>query len=128
MPKSKRSSIVVRGPCIDVMPTTREELAEWFDEGVRHGADFMVIAVDTFDVEDTGDYPVYVYGARDVAAARAHELEHKPMSRVMEIYDLRGDKEAQLAADRTWAVPRPSPGETTRSVEDFLRRISKGDA
>lgn len=100
--------------------TTRETLGGWFDEGVRDGADFMIIATDTFSWED---FPVYVRGSRDLASQRAQELENAPMSQVMEVYDLRGDKEAQLATERTWAVPKPEPGPHARSVEESLHAL-----
>jgi hypothetical protein len=104
--------------------TTREELAEWFDEGVRQGAAFMIVAADTFSYEN---YPVYVHAGGDKTVHElAQEFEHKPMSRVMEVYALDGDKEAQIAANETWAIPRPEPGESTRSVEESIRLLETG--
>lgn len=103
--------------------TTREELSEWFDEGVRQGAAFMIVAADTFSYEN---YPVYVHAGGDKTVHElAHEIEHKPMSRVMEVYSLDGDKAAQIAADATWAIVRPEPGESTLSAEKTWRYLLK---
>lgn len=80
----------------------------------------MIVVTDTFNWED---YPVYVRGSKDLAAQRAHELEHTPMSKVMEVYDLNGDKAAQMAEERTWAVPRPSPAPSTLLAEALLEQF-----
>lgn len=102
--------------------TTREVLAKWFDAGVRDAADFMIVVTDTFSYDD---FPVYVRGSRKLAAQRAHELEHAPLCKVMEVYDLRGDRGAQLAEARAWAVPQPEPGPHTRFVEEMIRRLTE---
>lgn len=108
------------------MTTTRELLTQWFDAGVRDKAAFMIVATDTFCHED---YPLYVHaGGEKSVVDVALEVEHRIMSRVMEVYDLNGDRDAQITAERAWAIPRPEPGESTRLVEEVLRLISKGRA
>lgn len=106
--------------------TTPEQIAEWFDVGLAKQADFMIVATDTFSHED---YPVYVTrGVGDPVEKQAHDIEHAPFGKVMEVYDLRGDKQKQIAAWSAWAIQRPTPGASTRLVEDFLRMFAKGDA
>lgn len=77
--------------------TTRQEIASWYDEGVSQGATHMAVFCDTFDNDD---YPVYVRPGED-----PHEVvdrtEGQPMTRLMEVYWLGGDKVSQLSASRT---------------------------
>lgn len=92
------------------------QLAIWFDEGVKQGADYMIIVTDKFD---WCDFPVYVTNGeeKDVhVVAQEHESD-AAMTKVMEIYDLHGDKKAQLEAERTWAVERPPPSPSTLAAE-----------
>jgi len=83
------------------MGTTKDELREWFDRGVREGKAYMVVVCDTFDWED---YPIY---ARDAEEARKVHREHNGvnMQRVMEVYDLKMDREAQMAEHRANHLP-----------------------
>lgn len=78
------------------MPTTQEDIRTWFKDGVKRKATHMVVACDTFDYSD---YPVFVTTADDVAtvASAAHAAN---MQKVMEVYDLNMDMEAQLAEHR----------------------------
>ncbi len=80
------------------MSTTPQVLSDWFDEGVRQSATHMIVVCDTFD---HGDFPVYVKPDED-----AHEKTEKErngsMQRVVEVYDLRADKVAQMAEDRAF--------------------------
>jgi hypothetical protein len=87
------------------MSTTARELSEWFDEGVKQGAAYMVVICDTFDWDD---YPSY-FKTRESAQ---RIVDHPgSMQKVMEVYDLKADKAAQFAGSRTWAI-KPSSGET----------------
>lgn len=99
--------------------TSREEIAAWFDDGVRQGARFLIVAADTFKYEN---YPVFITGDAAEASTEADRLQNAPMSRVMEIYDLAGDREAQLDAVRNWALPeplrRPSPEDPARTFPE----------
>lgn len=79
------------------MPTTRDDLRRWFDEGVEQGATHMIVACDTFDYED---YPVYVQRGDD-PRHRARNLGS--MQTVMEVYKLDPQrKEEQLRAHRVY--------------------------
>lgn len=80
------------------MSTSREELAAWFDEGIRQGATHMVVKCDTFDYED---YPVYVMPGQD-PRVEADSSKQPGMTRVMEVYKLDpAMREEQL---RSWRV------------------------
>jgi len=81
------------------MATTRDEIGHWFDRGVKEGADYMIIWVDTFDYED---YPEFVHGGAE--AARTALSRPANMTRAMECYDLKADKNSQLNKYRCWAV------------------------
>jgi len=77
---------------------TREEISEWFDEGVTKGATHLIVVVDTFDYED---YPVYVIPGEN-ASAKYEEYNRKNMQSVMEVYCLTRDKEKQLNERRSF--------------------------
>jgi hypothetical protein len=106
------------------MSTTREQLALWFDEGTKQGADYMIIVTDTFDWTD---FPVYVTnGGEETVHQVAQGYENETsMSKVMEVYDLHGDKAEQVNANRTWAIPRPTPSPSTRFTEIVAARLQK---
>jgi hypothetical protein len=74
-----------------------------FDGGLSDGSMFMVVVCDTFDHED---YPVY---AKDETECRKQLADHhgKNMQRVMEVYDLRLDKSAQIGERGAWHPPAP---------------------
>lgn len=77
------------------MATTREEIAQWFDEA-DPGSTHMLIVCDEYDHED---YPVYVGPDRNVLDVE-REYDSKEMSHVMEVYNLSMDKETQLRQRR----------------------------
>ena len=75
------------------MATTKNDLREWFKEGVEKGATHMIVTCDTFSYED---YPVYVMPDEDVHK-RYSEHNGPNMQRVMEVYNLSQDMEEQLS-------------------------------
>jgi hypothetical protein len=80
------------------MGTSKAELREWFNEGVKMGATHMIVVCDTFDYED---YPVFVppdLSVRD----EVNNSDGNNMQRVMEVYDLSMDREAQIAEVRAF--------------------------
>jgi len=84
--------------------TTKQEISRWFDEGVDEGADYMFVVCDTFDYED---YPIY-------CSTKEFDKQHKQhnnnnMQRIMEIYDLKADKEEQMKERRTFRRPGDLP-------------------
>jgi hypothetical protein len=79
--------------------TTKQEISDWFDNGVKRKARHMLVICDTFDHED---YPVYTETDADCLAIYKNPGS---MQRVMEVYDLRSSKYEQLAAARTLNLP-----------------------
>ena len=79
--------------------TTRAEIDDWFDRGVKQRATHMLVVCDTFDHED---YPVFVMTRADCLAKYKSPGE---MQRVMEVYDLTADKAAQLRETRAMHLP-----------------------
>jgi hypothetical protein len=86
--------------------TTKQTIFDWFMEGKRDGADYMLVVCDEFSHED---YPVYVgrdhwdADYNDPYAAIEH-YTHKSMQRVLEVYDLHQSVEKQLALPMAWSV------------------------
>lgn len=81
------------------MAATKDEISRWFDEGVESGATHMIVVCDTFDHED---YPVYVKDDEDVEKKHREYVNEKPMQRVMEVYSLKKNKQAQLDESRAF--------------------------
>lgn len=84
------------------MAASREKLSEWFARGAAQGATHLIVVCDTFDYVD---YPVF---ARSDAEAEAEYRYYSGarMQRVMEVYDLREDKEQQMRESRTMRLPK----------------------
>lgn len=82
------------------MPTHVDNLRHWFDEGKAQGKDFMIVVCDTYDYTD---FPVHTT-ASDFAEVYAAE-KSKPMQKIMEIYDLRENREMQMWEHRAWHPP-----------------------
>ena len=78
------------------MPTTREDIQRWIDQGIKEGATDLVVVCDTFDY---GDYPVYCKSPQD---ARDRVKAPGSMQKIMEVYDLTGDTESQLQLRRCY--------------------------
>lgn len=76
-----------------------EEIGRWFDRGVEEGYRYMFVRCDTFDYECFPSYHRTAEEAQELLASS------RPMERVMECYDLEGDRERQLTANRAWALP-----------------------
>ena len=82
------------------MGTTRDDIREWIERGVLLHHDFMIVVCDTFD---HSDFPVYV-SVEDFRHA-FDSRQGGNMQRVMEVYNLNGDIEAQLEEERAWHFP-----------------------
>lgn len=69
-----------------------KQIGDWFDEGVKRGARYMLVVCDTFSYED---FPCY---ANDDAAcwARHRTAMADQWQRLMEVYDLSLPKDVQL--------------------------------
>lgn len=81
------------------MSTSADELRAWFERGELTGKRYMIVATDTFDYED---YPVYT----DAPVAEVERLRARPMTKVMEVYDLRKRFDARR---RVWDLPEKDP-------------------
>ncbi len=73
------------------MTTTSDEIRSWFDCGVKHGHAYMVVWCDTFE---WSDYPAY--HDTEEAAQRDVNTNGQNMKRLMEVYDLRKPRDAQI--------------------------------
>ena len=80
------------------MVTTQDTIRRWLLEGKEEGATHVIVACDTFD---WSDYPVYVQPGEQVEETFA-KYNGKNMQKVMEVYDLALDIEAQLSEVRAW--------------------------
>jgi hypothetical protein len=80
------------------MAASRQDLSEWFDEGVSEGATHMIVVCDTFDWED---YPVFVKGNVE---SKIEHYRQAPMQKIMEVYNLSISKQEQMAERRVWNV------------------------
>lgn len=80
------------------MGTTRSVIGDWYDQGVAKGSAYMVVWCDTFDYED---YPAFY---EDQEQAQRAIDNPSSMQKVMEVYDLRGDRTKQLGLSRCWAL------------------------
>jgi len=78
------------------MTATREDISNWFDEGVAKGATHMVIICDTYDYDD---FPRYVMPGED---PRHVAGKMGDMQRLMEVYALHLPKEMQMAERRSF--------------------------
>jgi hypothetical protein len=77
---------------------TGQEIKDWIKEGIEQGAEFLVVAVDTYDYEN---YPIYVASGEDVKTI-VKEHSGPNMQRVDEVYSLRSDIESQFAEYRSF--------------------------
>lgn len=80
------------------MAATRTNISGWFNRGVKEGATHMIVVCDTYDHED---YPVYVKPGQDPREV-AKGYDGTNMQRIMEVYNLKMDKESQLNEHRAF--------------------------
>lgn len=80
-------------------------------------ARWMLVVCDTFSWED---YPVFTYTVEDFDNRYAHYISAE-MQRIMEVYDLDEDIDAQLDERRVWNFPlfsKHNPNEVkTKTIE-----------
>ncbi len=89
----------------------RMVLKVWFDRGKKEKCTHMLVVSDMMTQED---YPAYVLEEENV-----HEkimfVRRSPLQRIMEVYDLNPDRDAQLDAERVYNIPHwPSDDSTGR--------------
>ncbi len=86
------------------MSTTKSDIRNWINNGIKQNATHLLVIVDEFDWED---YPVYVHLSQDtapVATMRKHIdfYNNQSMQRVIEVYNLQHPIAPQLSEHRTW--------------------------
>ncbi len=80
--------------------TTKEDIKEWFENGVSKGATYLFILCDQWDYSY---FPSYAY-SNDEANEKLLKYESgENMTKLMEIYDLKQNMEKQLNFQRSWA-------------------------
>lgn len=82
------------------MAASKEQIREWVERGIQRGATHVIIVYDSWDHED---YPAYV-GPSESVQERLSYYQNRDMCRVMEVYNLSMDIEAQLEEYRAWHV------------------------
>jgi len=80
--------------------TTQQDIRRWFAQGVADNRTYMLVICDAFDYED---YPVYCDTDAECLATYRNP---GAMQRVMEVYDLRMNRDAQLAEQRVFNLPK----------------------
>ena len=80
------------------MPTTRDDIRGWLQRGKDKGASHVLVVCDTYD---WSDYPVFVMPGED-ARKRADENNGPNMTKLMEVYKLDMDWDAQLGEHRAF--------------------------
>ena len=76
------------------------QIRAWYNDGKTQNNEFMLIVYDT---QNAADYPIFIDS--DHVAQAVLEVQQAPMQHLLEVYNLTGDREAQLAEDRTWRLP-----------------------
>ena len=84
------------------MAASKRDIVGWFDRGVEENATYMIVVCDTFDWED---YPVYVGKDEEFYSIHDKYTNGQNMQRVMEVYDLKADKNTQLDSRRVFNLP-----------------------
>ena len=80
------------------MAASKREIHEWVERGARTGATHVIIVCDTWDYMN---YPVYVEPNESVEEKLSY-YQRADMQRVVEVYNLSMDIQAQLKEYRAW--------------------------
>lgn len=80
------------------MAAGKSEIRSWLEEAKLLNATHLVVVCDTFDFDD---YPVYVKPPMSIEKI-LEDYDGKEMQKVMEVYKLDMDIEAQLAERRAF--------------------------
>lgn len=81
------------------MAATRQDIERWLTVDVPDKATHMAVVCDTFDYDD---YPVYVSEGEDPHKALEKYVKGENMTRLMEVYNLKMDIQAQLKEHRAF--------------------------
>lgn len=79
--------------------TGKEEISKWFDYGVKQGCTHLIVVTDTFDYEN---FAVYVLPNQNVKEIERNYSNREKMLKIMEVYNLKMDKEKQLNEYRSF--------------------------
>ena len=82
------------------MVTHRSDIARWLEEGLEKKATHVIVVCDTFDYED---YPVYILPGQNVKD-EINRISRQQMTRIMEVYNLSMDLNAQMSQRRAYNV------------------------
>ena len=82
----------------------KEDIREWFCEGVENGRGYMLIVYDRMEAPDEMDSPYYADSLEE-AFDTYDAVSSDEFCTVMEVYDLSADMEEQLAEKKTWRLP-----------------------
>ncbi len=80
------------------LPTTQTTITRWFENGIDLNATHLVVVCDLFDYED---FPVYIY-EDESPEERVIYWNSQDFCKVMEVYDIQLDMNAQLNESRAW--------------------------
>jgi len=80
---------------------TRDDIRAWLAWAIEKNATHMFVVCDMFDWED---YPVFVSSPEE-CLLKFEELNGPNMQKIMEVYDLSLDLEAQLSERRALHLP-----------------------
>lgn len=80
--------------------TSKQDIKEWLEEGIKQKATHMLVVCDTYDYED---YPVYVKSSEQITEVMKR-FTSENMQRIMEVYNLSLNLEQQLNTKRSWNI------------------------
>lgn len=82
------------------MAATKEEIRGWLKRGIKDDYSHVIVVCDTYDYED---FPVFVAKSENVLEIK-EKNEKASMQKIMEIYNLSMDVEAQLNEKRAFNI------------------------
>ena len=83
------------------MAAQKSDIERWFDIGLTIGARWLIVVCDTFDHDD---YPIYIAEDEDFYK-EYDEYDGVNMQRIMEVYDLKMDRDTQFKEGRAHHEP-----------------------
>ena len=101
------------------MATSKQQIGDWFENGLTNKQDFMIVVCDTYDWTD---YPSYC--KKDEFDLKYKQYSDQNMQQVMEVYDLSLDKDSQLNQHRCMNLPKKED----KSVSDKLMSSETQDS
>jgi len=84
------------------MTASRTDIERWLTDAKTVEADYLIVAVDTFDYDN---YPIYCRGDEE-CRRKYNEVCSASMQRVDEVYNLSLDLETQLNTQRVMNLPK----------------------